>query len=617
MPLIRKLPTTLKAVKDPWVDVRGYASINAAITAIGSTQTTLVVPNAQTLTANLIIPSTLKLQILKGGSIVKASTYTLTINGPFEAGLYQIFSGFDTGVTFGAGSVAEVRPEWWTENATPGTTDMTTALTAALATGKNVQLNGCIYGTTGGHRIATDGQHIYGAGREKTTIKKLSGTNYVIDTNHAQNWIGLSGITFDGNNLDGSQIIWRGHYSTIRDIWIKGQGGTSYGIYISGVNISSFENIDFADGNYGGILIDQSVDTYTPTPNYGCLYSTFNGISSGTFSASALNINGSLAANLTFTNFYFEHNTLGVASIYIRGSNIYNITFYDLQSEYSVLTTPLVDITDAVVYNIHFIGGKISANAANTQPIFHFKGIQNVSVQNMLFYDNFSAAGRNIINLEAVTNGRFEGNVFSCLNDFDFIECIGTGNSYITEKNNTRRDYTLHPGIGTNIWYYVDHLVIENSQFKQSFLVSPNKNVNISMANNVHSQNTVGQITIADDGYYDIFGNGGITNPLANFIGLISIHAGAISATSINNFALFWAQTSATTLTQLNVPIAVASNVEIVNVADNTVAALATTTDGKLGVQIGGGNATTRYIRIYNRTGASVNIRVHVDKYEE
>ena len=96
---------------------RNYASINAAVTAIGSTQTTLVVTETETLTASLIIPSTLRLVILKGGSIVKASTYTLTINGTFEAGLYQVFSGFDAGdVTFGSGSVKEVKEEWFADD---------------------------------------------------------------------------------------------------------------------------------------------------------------------------------------------------------------------------------------------------------------------------------------------------------------------------------------------------------------------------------------------------------------------------------------------------------------------------------------------------------------------
>jgi len=96
--------------KGPWYDVRAYASIDAAVTAIGSTTAVLFVPNSQTLTANLTIPSTMTLAIAKGGMLVKASTYTVTINGHLDAGLYQIFSGFDAGNVTG---LKEARPEWW------------------------------------------------------------------------------------------------------------------------------------------------------------------------------------------------------------------------------------------------------------------------------------------------------------------------------------------------------------------------------------------------------------------------------------------------------------------------------------------------------------------------
>lgn len=132
----------------PWVDVRAYASINAAVTAIGSTQTTLLVPNAQTLTANLTIPSTLSLWILKGGSIVKASTFTLTINGPFFAGRYTVFSGFSAGNVTG---LQTVFPEWFGALADGSTNDLSAMTVAANATstgtidlnaGKTYKING-------------------------------------------------------------------------------------------------------------------------------------------------------------------------------------------------------------------------------------------------------------------------------------------------------------------------------------------------------------------------------------------------------------------------------------------------------------------------------------------
>ncbi len=98
---------TLK-INSLWIS--DYANLAAAITAIGATETTLIIDSPTTLTANVTIPSTLSLKILKGGSIVNASTYTLTINGPFEAGPYQVFPPTGTVVL---SSVIQHYPEWY------------------------------------------------------------------------------------------------------------------------------------------------------------------------------------------------------------------------------------------------------------------------------------------------------------------------------------------------------------------------------------------------------------------------------------------------------------------------------------------------------------------------
>jgi len=103
-------PVVQFITKDPYYDVRAYDSINIAVSEIGSTEATLFISNTQTLTDNLTIPSTLTLKIVKGGSIVKALSFTLTINGSVEAGPYQIFSGFDAGDITG---LSYALPEWW------------------------------------------------------------------------------------------------------------------------------------------------------------------------------------------------------------------------------------------------------------------------------------------------------------------------------------------------------------------------------------------------------------------------------------------------------------------------------------------------------------------------
>lgn len=55
-------------------------------------------------------PSDRKLVFEKGGSI--ANTTRFMINGPFEAGLHQVFAGTGT-IAFGSGTIKEAYPEWW------------------------------------------------------------------------------------------------------------------------------------------------------------------------------------------------------------------------------------------------------------------------------------------------------------------------------------------------------------------------------------------------------------------------------------------------------------------------------------------------------------------------
>jgi len=55
-------------------------------------------------------PSDRALKVEKGGSIANSTAFT--INGPFSAGLYPVFTGTGA-VTFGTGSITAVYPQWW------------------------------------------------------------------------------------------------------------------------------------------------------------------------------------------------------------------------------------------------------------------------------------------------------------------------------------------------------------------------------------------------------------------------------------------------------------------------------------------------------------------------
>ncbi|MGR9045621.1 MAG: hypothetical protein ACU83N_10015 [Gammaproteobacteria bacterium] len=511
-----------------------------------------------------------------------------------------------------------VHPEQWGAKGDNSTVN-TNEINYAINTGMNVLFLGGIFLTAGGHRIATNGQDIAGSGRESTIIKKSSGTSYLLDTSHAVNFVQMHDISFDANSLGGSCIIWRAHYSNLYRIHLKNQGGTSYALWISGINLSKIDQISSGDGCYGFMLIDQSTDSYSPQPSYSALYSKFTNLSiAQTNGGAAINLTGNQPQILSFKNTYFEDTQAAVPSIWVHGSNAANIDFYDTYGESVLLYAPLISVTNSSQsgFNVRFSGGRISTNVAQTESIFNFDDIDGVTVEKMLFIDPYSSSGRKSIELTNCKNADVKSNKFSFANNFYCIYDNG-GNSYVTEKGNTTRDYSGHTGKGSNSWNYTSsRIVIDKSEFSQTYIGQLDR-VNIVNTDLTHSQTDGGGIAVGDDGYYDIFGDGGATTPNRNFAGMISIRGGAISATSNNNFALFYAESGIGSGEQKKTEISVGSNVEITVLADDTAAALSSTTDGKLGVQIGGGSAQRRFIRVYNRTGGSITLSASVVKYTE
>jgi len=86
-----------------------YDSLDDMLTDLGSTETTVFVDTVGTLTADTTFPSTLHIIMLKGGAFTLGA-YDLTINGPFDASVSQVFNCASSGVVKG---LSEARPEWW------------------------------------------------------------------------------------------------------------------------------------------------------------------------------------------------------------------------------------------------------------------------------------------------------------------------------------------------------------------------------------------------------------------------------------------------------------------------------------------------------------------------
>jgi hypothetical protein len=181
--------------------VAGTRTIKGLMTAIGSTKdativlshssnstnTTYAIGTTLTLTANI----TLKVE--RGALITIATGQTLTINGHFDSGLFKVFTCSGTGkVVFRDSAIKEAYPEWWETNTTPGTTDMSAALNAAITAHPVMYLRDNY--STGLITIPTTARKIYGTG---TLIQAAVGAHIMVATSNVGPLI-IDGIKFVG-----------------------------------------------------------------------------------------------------------------------------------------------------------------------------------------------------------------------------------------------------------------------------------------------------------------------------------------------------------------------------------------------------------------------------------
>jgi hypothetical protein len=122
----------LGAITGPAIWAR-FASLDAAVIAIGGADTTLIINYPLPVLANVTTPITLKLEFKAGGSLDRAPGTITTINSPghiVASRRQQIFIG--TGVTrWTERGTAQIH--WWNDAAGDGATDSGPAFNAAIA----------------------------------------------------------------------------------------------------------------------------------------------------------------------------------------------------------------------------------------------------------------------------------------------------------------------------------------------------------------------------------------------------------------------------------------------------------------------------------------------------
>lgn len=99
-----------------WRNPYEYNTFTECVASIGGNEGTIMIPNEQAITADLIIPANITLRFIQGGYLNVSAGVTVTINGTIEAGLYQIFKGSGlvvfSGTRIGNGLLKNMYPHW-------------------------------------------------------------------------------------------------------------------------------------------------------------------------------------------------------------------------------------------------------------------------------------------------------------------------------------------------------------------------------------------------------------------------------------------------------------------------------------------------------------------------
>ncbi len=117
-----------KVLTGNWSVLDGYATLDEALDAIGSSTRLLIVAAATIISVNTTIPANVELWVLGEGFFT--CTATLTLNCKLHAPLRAIFNS-TADVQFGKQSVYGIHPEWWGAIA-DGSTDCTDAVQSAM-----------------------------------------------------------------------------------------------------------------------------------------------------------------------------------------------------------------------------------------------------------------------------------------------------------------------------------------------------------------------------------------------------------------------------------------------------------------------------------------------------
>ena len=344
-----------------FVQLSDYSDLATAVSTIGATETTLWIDADDTMGANVTIPSTLSIKRLKG-NVITTTGYTLTINGPYEAGRFQGFAGTGT-VIFADDSIEAAYPEWWGVDGTADQVEINYALNAH----KTVKLQRATY-TTAGTITLKNHNSLIGSHILETVITNTTTADELIEIGDSSDastgdadYCTLENLYLVGGATTTHIVRVLGtddfagwpnpsRFTTMRNIAING-ATTGRGLAIAG-HSSHYENIKVNSCNYGIELKKECNALSFVSTNVSGSKETAIRINSFANPAAgegqSINFTDTIVQNsegssgepaihllsgnnITFTNTYFEsNNTNGNLNDVKIGSYVNNVEFQNV-----------------------------------------------------------------------------------------------------------------------------------------------------------------------------------------------------------------------------------------------------------------------------------------------
>lgn len=341
----------------PVIFTSQYTTFAAALSAAAGK--TLVVDSQVVLTDDLTLPTTVGIDVAYGGGFTIPTTKVLTINSPFSAGLYRVFTCVGTGsVKFGYGSIVSVFPSWWGFTANSSTTvgNASSALNKAAIVAAYKSLPDTLgnygIGSSGGTVQFPSGTFYVDPDIEVTrcsvifqgagggfgyVLADLAGTRLLFTSGPSGSLANSAAFDFSttpGDGIDNSD------FGGLQSLFISGQNVLDYGALIGGAKILDQVTISYT--NFAGVKFTNYINTtvvtrcsFSDNNLHGAIFEhSLQGNTKFSVSDTDFNRNGQdgcivyNAVGAEFNNCTFEANEVyGLQINKPTSGNVYDVSF--------------------------------------------------------------------------------------------------------------------------------------------------------------------------------------------------------------------------------------------------------------------------------------------------